>query len=72
MNRKWAPAIKTSLGDVWHLVFADTYAACDHRLPVRTEDNKIAPNSDGPPNVYTCKRCRNLADHWNTAAAGRI
>lgn len=72
-RREWAPAIKTSLGDVWHLMaYGGLYAACDSRLSVCAGDCRTAPTAEGPSDVYVCKRCQKIAEHWNAAKAERV
>jgi len=50
--RHWALAIKTKLGNVYHLCYGDA-AHCDYRIRLEPRKYEVPPD-DG----YVCGRCR--------------
>ena len=73
MKRDWAPAIKASLGDTWHLTgYGGGYSACDYRMRLQNCSRRNAQTCDGPSDVRVCGRCQALARHWNAADLERV
>lgn len=53
---QWAAAIKTKLGNVYHVVYLDEQALCDPRIRLDVKDKPLKCD-------YRCKRCQRLTAH---------